>query len=113
MVTFPKTEWSWHVLFQENIWPCHKNVDGSKYFVSFKKKHYLIATPSVFVNVEFLWLYQDREIISDPYGKIEIFGSMRIESICFSFYCVINFESNLNFLMKLFSYMTKKVRTKI
>ena len=41
-----------------------------------------------------------------------ILGNMCIVIIYFSVDGVINFEINLSFLTKLFTYMTKKVRTK-
>ena len=44
---------------------------------------------------------------------LEILGNICINIICFTVYYVINFEINLNFFVKPFSYMTKKVRTKI
>ena len=43
---------------------------------------------------------------------LEIFGNMYIIVICFPVHDVITFESNLNFLIKPFSYMTEKIRTK-
>ena len=45
-------------------------------------------------------------------GCLEIFGNMYIVIICF-LVCDISFEIKLSFLIKPFSYMTKKVRTKI
>ena len=44
---------------------------------------------------------------------LEILGNVCIAIICFSIDEVINFEINLSFSIKLFSYMIKKVRTKI
>ena len=43
---------------------------------------------------------------------LEILFSMRIAIISFPIYDVINFEINLDSLIKLFSYMTNKGRTK-
>ena len=44
--------------------------------------------------------------------KIELSYSLCIAIIWFPVYDAIHFEINLSFLIKLFSYMTKKVRTK-
>ena len=46
-------------------------------------------------------------------GCLEIFGNIGIVIICFLVCDIISFEINLTFLIKPFSYMTKKVRTKI
>ena len=46
-------------------------------------------------------------------GCLEIFGNMYIVIICLLVCDIINFEIKLSFLIKPFSYMTKKVRTKI
>ena len=43
----------------------------------------------------------------------EILGNMSIVIVCFPVYDVINFEINPSFIMKPFSYIIKKVRTKI
>ena len=44
--------------------------------------------------------------------RLEILGNMCILMICFLVYDVTNFGINLSFLIKLFSYMTKKSQDK-
>ena len=44
---------------------------------------------------------------------LDILGNMQIDIVCFPVEHVKNFEINCDFLIKPFSFMTKKVRTKI
>ena len=63
-------------------------------------------------NIPHVIFYQLIIIISLPL-LLEMLGNMCIVLVCFPGCDIINFEINLGFLIKPFSYMTKEVRTKI
>ena len=80
------------------------------YFFSYLVKEFKYSKQSTnTANIVLLSANQ----IADIFSCKALMGSMCIVIICFPVYDVRKFETNFTFLMKLFSYITIKIRTNL